>query len=393
MTVLRLAEYESRDGISLTAAQARTLGATGAVTVTPSWQAGEWTVKAAQYVGIVAVDGATVVIRPKVPVARLIFLLGYAVDPRAWREDPVGLADDEELWPAVVHVFARQADRALERGLLQGYRVEEAPLAVLRGRLREADQLRMHSGLPIPLEVRYDEYDIDIPENQLLRAAGERLLRVPQVPPPAIRRLRHLVGRLCEVRRLVPGQPLPATPRSRLNDRYQPALALARLILRSRGIDVFDAGLRATGFLFDMNKVFEDFITVGLAEALAPLGGRCAAQDPHWLDVAGRVVMRPDLVRYGPAGRPVTVVDAKYKTGLPESDLYQILAYCTGLGLVRGHLVYAKGNDVPRRHVVRNAGIEIVQHAVDLDLASTTLLAQVASLATAIHEDAVAVGA
>jgi hypothetical protein len=35
-----------------------------------------------------------------------------------------------------------------------------------------------------------------------------------------------------------------------------------------------------------------------------------------------------------------------------------MLAYCTALGLDRGHLVYAKGAAEPYRHVVRGAGIE-----------------------------------
>lgn len=51
----------------------------------------------------------------------LVFLLGYAQDPRAWRDDPADLDDQPDLWPAMAQVFARLADKALERGLLQGY--------------------------------------------------------------------------------------------------------------------------------------------------------------------------------------------------------------------------------------------------------------------------------
>lgn len=42
------------------------------------------------------------------------------------------------------------------------------------------------------------------------------------------------------------------------------------------------------------------------------------------------------------------MVDAKYEaekpSGFPQADTYQMLAYCTVLGLPVGHLVYAEGN-------------------------------------------------
>jgi len=351
-------------------------------------------VSAGPHVGVLHVDGVDLRIRPRITIARLMFLLGYAHDPQAWRDDPAGLDDAVDLWPAMAQVFVRQADKALERGVLQGYRTEESSQLVMRGRLREADQLRRRAGLAVPLELRYDEYDVDITENRMLRAAAERLLRVPRSPVPSVRRLRHLVGRLADVQRLVPGEPLPATPPSRLNQRYQPALALARMVLRSRSVDVLDAGVRATGFLVNMNTVFEDFIVTALSEALAPHGGRCVAQDTrHHLDVARRFQLRPDLVRYGVDGRPHAVIDAKYKSespaGYPYADVYQLLAYCTALRVRVGHLVYAEGDPVATDVVVRSSSVVIRQHAVNLAQPVADLLAQVSVLAGAIDGELV----
>lgn len=58
-----------------------------------------------------------------------------------------------------------------------------------------------------------------------------------------------------------------------------------------------------------------------------------------------------------------------------------MLAYCTVLGLRSGHLVYAKGNEEPARHVVRRSGIEIFCHAVDLAQEPDALMAQMRELA------------
>jgi len=99
------------------------------------------------------------------------------------------------------------------------------------------------------------------------------------------------------------------------------------------------------------------------------------------------VRLRPDIV-WKVRGSAVAVIDAKYKAekpaGYPNADLYQLLAYCTVLGLRSGHLVYAKGNEKPVRHVVRRSGIEIFCHAVDLDQPPDELLVQMSDLAERI---------
>jgi 5-methylcytosine-specific restriction enzyme subunit McrC len=115
-------------------------------------------------------------------------------------------------------------------------------------------------------------------------------------------------------------------------------------------------------------------------------------QDAHTLDEASAVRMRPDFVLYGPDGTPCAVADAKYKAeravnkarrpgGFPEADLYQMLAYCTALGLPEGHLVYAKGNAAHAAHRVRHAGVLIHQHALDLDQEPAGLLADIGEVA------------
>jgi 5-methylcytosine-specific restriction enzyme subunit McrC len=55
--------------------------------------------------------------------------------------------------------------------------------------------------------------------------------------------------------------------------------------------------------------------------------------------------MRPDIVIQRD-GRPIAVLDLKWKkgTGL-TSDVYQVLAYCTALGVRRAVLVYPGRRD------------------------------------------------
>jgi 5-methylcytosine-specific restriction enzyme subunit McrC len=361
------------------------LASSGLVTATPALAGGWWTIGPAVKVGVARVAGVELWIKPKLGIRRLFFLLGYAGDHKVWRDDELGLAEESDLLTAIAAAFARQADKATQPGLLQGYRVEEAALPVLRGRLRSVDQMSRRFGLALPLEVRFDQYGVDIAENQLLRGAAEVLLKLPRLGPTTRLRLRRLVRSMSDVVPTRRTGGLPAWQASRLNARYHLALHLAELVLRGGSVEQRSGAVMVNGFMLDMAKVFEDFVTVALGGALAAFGGRCKAQDRWHLDEADEIRMRPDLVWYRGSGAVGAVVDAKYKaekpSGFPHADLYQMLAYCTALGLPRGHLIYAKGNESAGMHVVRHAGVEILQHALDLDLSPTLLLRQVELLA------------
>ncbi|MFD7033579.1 McrC family protein [Streptomyces sp. NPDC059917] len=391
--VVELVEHAPATSHVLPDAVGRALAEARIVDASPDpYAPGRWLLRAGSKVGAVSVGAAdgeapvTVRVTPKVPVARLFFLLGHSLAPKdPWQEGRVEVDDRRELLPALAHAVERQIAAALRRGLLQGYRSTEESALVVRGRIREADQIRRRFGAALPVEVVYDEFTTDIPENRILRAAVERLLRLPGVPPEVRRRLLHQRTRLADATPLIAGRPLPAWQPSRLNTRYRPALHLARAVLAGSSPEHARGGLRIDGFLFDMNKLFEDFVTVALREALR--GSECtgALQDPHHLDEADAIRMKPDLVVYRPDGTPLAVADAKYKAekrdGYPDADLYQMLAYCTALGLREGHLIYAKGNAPHAAHRVRHAGIVLHQHALDLDQEPTALLADIASLA------------
>lgn len=393
---VELVEHAPVTRLALPDAVGRALAASDVVDAAPDpYVPGFWSLRAGSKVGAVAVtapDGSppvTVRITSKVPIARLFFLLGYSLDPkRSWRDGEVEVAEHRDLLPALAHAVERQVDRALRQGLLQGYRATEDSLLVVRGRIREAEQIRRRFGAMLPVEVAYDEFTTDIAENRILRAGVERLLRLPGVPRDVRRRLLHQRARLADVTTIVRGQPLPDWLPTRLNARYQHALHLARAVLDGVSAEHTPGGLRIDGFLFEMNKLFEDFVTVALREAFRTMGSGHTArlQDSHHLDEAAAIRMKPDLVLYEPAGgTPCAVVDAKYKAekrgGYPDADLYQMLAYCTALGLREGHLVYAKGNAPHTAHEVRHAGIVIHQHALDLDQEPAGLLTAIEILA------------
>lgn len=342
-----------------------------------------WEVSAGTKIGVVEAPGLQIVVQPKVDINRLVFLMGYTRNPRFWRDDLVWLDRHADLPQALAEGFLAQSRQALEQGLLKGYVTVDESLNVLRGRIREGDQLRRHFGRTLPLETRYDDYSVDIAENRLLLAAAERLLRLPGLLLHQRTGLQRLRLQLADVARLSRGAELPTWVPSRLNARYHSALRLAELVLAGRSFEQRVGGVPVTGYLFNMATIFEDFVTVALKEALRAEGGRSRLQYRSYFDDREQVPIRPDFV-WLDRDAPRIVADAKYKaekpSGFPQADLYQMLAYCTVLGLDQGHIVYAKGNEQSSAYRVRNAGVEIVAHTLDLDLGPAELLSSIKRL-------------
>lgn len=82
---------------------------------------------------------------------------------------------------------------------------------------------------------------------------------------------------------------------------------------------------------------------------------------------------------------PQIIVDAKYKLAdavgrYANVDHYQMLAYCTALGLDTAWLVYASGPEATEKRI-RNGPIRVIEYPLDLEAPPADLLLQVEQLA------------
>jgi 5-methylcytosine-specific restriction enzyme subunit McrC len=362
--------------------EAAQLAKTGLVEVRPTGD-GDWKLLPSGKVGAVCIGDLDVHVKPKTDIAQLLFLLGYARDPGFRPEDVSGVATGD-LWAALAESVARQAERALAPGILHGYATQDEALPLVRGRIRVGDQIARRPGMLLPLEVRYDDYVPDIPENRILRTALRRMAAVSGLKRQIRARLVYLDGRLDGARVLPARSALPEWRPSRINARYVPALRLAEIVLRNQSAEPGPDGVTVAAFVVSMPQVFEDFVTVALREALAGFPGDTFGQYVSHLDRGESIMIRPDVVHMK-GGIPVAVFDAKYKlednsAGYPNADAYQMLAYCTALELDRGWLVYAEGSTSEPRQV-RNSPVRIIHYPLDLTRSPSDLLAHIQVLA------------
>jgi 5-methylcytosine-specific restriction enzyme subunit McrC len=340
------------------------------VRLAPTAQPNHYRLTPLGHVGVIVGPGCRFVIRPKIPLRNLFYLL----DPTA----PVPAADDhtrpseggEELDYLAGRLGRLLSERAAA-GLHRAYteRTERGPF--LQGRLDVAAHVREVRGRE-RLHCTYEEFTSDVPLNQLPKATAQLALRSPLLGDGVRGALRTALESYTTVSDVaVVPESFLATPPDRLSEPYRPLLDLCRLLVAGLAPGAVAGRVPYPAFLLDMEQIFESYVTEGIRAALGKDGAfGLAAQPLFGLRAMPRgrpdVQFRPDFT-VERAGRPRLVGDAKWKRlvgGGPRSrDLHQVLAYCVVTGARHGALIYPARRQ-QRWHYPIESGICLSVHTL-----------------------------
>ena len=303
--------------------------------------------QARQYVGVIRVGQRTIQILPKIydwdkeNLGYLVFLLGYTRRLRLRQAGTVGYAQLEgsflEIW---IRHFAIELRDLLRAQHKQRYVETEERLGFLRGKLLVERELAGTGVLTGRYACRYDLFTPDHLLNQALKFCNGLLLRQTRAAANRII-LQENDALLSEVtHRSIRASDLDRIHLDRLDRGYEPILNLCRLLLEHSTLDLRAGRITQLAFVFDMNRLFEEFV----AEFLRRHIGRIKVRDQRWLaDVKyqhrlgrlfGEFNMEADLILTDDTGSRL-LVDTKYKVleaakrhgGLAQEDFYQMYAY------------------------------------------------------------------
>lgn len=374
--------------IGLTLVEAMELQEMRFCRVSPTAQAGQWRISDVARVGTAVVGDMILHIVPKTPLQNLVYMA--SVGHRHVTLDAHTIDHDSEraLPAALARAFVLELQRVTRRGLVKGYQEVQESAAVMRGRWDVSRQLSVRPGMPLPLEIDFDDFTEDVAINRILHTAV-RALRAIDLPRTTEAIRTQLEVDFLEVGTVSRGMPLQEVALTRQTEHLGGALTLARVILDAVSW-THRAGARRGGtFLVNMASIFEAFVAERLRTLLAPHGLALTAQDRRWwLDTDRSVALRPDIVISDLT--PVSVADTKYKvltdgSGAPPSgDVYQMVAYALALRVPASHLIYVSGDVVSRTIAVPAAGVNIHVHAVDLGGSIDALEAEMTSLSQAV---------
>ncbi len=350
---------------------------------------GKYRLRPGSTVGAFEIGDMSVLIEPKIGIPQLLSMACYALG--LYKPQAQKLFDFQKA-QAIPDVLAlaliEAARRAFGRGLLRGYLSEEDALHTVRGRIRFDEQIRRRYGIPLPIELRFDEFTEDILANRLVKAAVARLRHMTWRSSEARRGLGWIAATLENVSLLeFRRRNVPEVRFDRLNEHYRDVVGLARLILLHSEFESFRGDVRASGFLIDMNRLFQEFVTQALREKLNVSVATLQSEKKVPFDRNGSVMLEPDL-SWWDGGKCTFVGDAKYKRidvkSVPNADLYQILAYATALDVPGGLLIYAKGEAETAQYRIKHSGKLLEVASLDLSGTLEDVLDRVKDIACKI---------
>lgn len=312
---------------------------------------------ARQVVGVIVAKDCAIEILPKIDLpsgadeaqqqgllrSKLVHMLAVALDLEidtgamtqlGWQRDT--------LLEVLIKLFANKLSDALRQGMPRRYVAHEEDLPSLRGKLDVTRQFSLLAATPQRLACRFDELSPDIPLNQIMKAAVDRLLRV-SASRENQRRLTELSFAYADISQInVSTIKWDEIHLDRTNSRWRDLLNLARLLVGNRFQTSSMGEEDGFSLLFEMNTLFEEFIGRKLKQRLAGSGLSVSLQGGRLYcledEQSGQLTFqtRPDiLIRRN--GQIVHIIDTKWKRisseiddpkrGVSQSDVYQMMAY------------------------------------------------------------------
>jgi 5-methylcytosine-specific restriction enzyme subunit McrC len=296
-------------------------------------------VKFKQYVGIIQVDGLSIEILPKSDkddssadwkglLLQMLKACGHL------KASSVGAANVKRqhlnLLEVYFELYLTEIESLIHRGLVKKYRKNTGNVKALKGKLEFAGNIRYNLVHKERFYTTHQVYDRDHLLHQTLAYALEILEQFSKGS--------YLFDRCKRVLLNFPEtSPLKVTKKqiegidlNRKTAPYIQALELARLIILNYSPDISTGREKMISLLFDMNRLWEEFILIQIRKELAGTSYSVKGQDSQTF--IGSNYLKPDVViQHDEDSKKVYIIDTKWKRPTNQSssisDLRQMYTY------------------------------------------------------------------
>ena len=303
-----------------------------------------------QYVGVIVVKDLTIYVLPKADKDavetenelwrdRLTFMLSQVYKLNVQTSTSTNLQwRPNMLLNIFLKKFLEEVDVLFNRGLIKTYRKTDDNRNALKGKLLFNKQITCNCVHQERFFVRYITYDYNHVLNRIIRQA---LMAIQNISNSS-----DIKGRAASLLFNFPElEEIPVTTElfsrlvyDRKSEDYRSAIKLAEMILLNYSPDLHHGNNQVWTMLFDMNKLWEEFVYVTLSRKLPDYEVAAQRQKDLWESKStnNKKVVKADIViQEKRVGRTFTfVLDTKWKTPrdngriVPsDGDLHQMYVY------------------------------------------------------------------
>jgi len=310
-----------------------------------------WRIESQGYVGFIPLTpevGFRLLPKQGVTISNIFRMLEYAYDLKSFRflPDLMDCSCLEDLYERLAEILARLVLERGRRGFHRDYQPRSDRFSCVRGRLDlRSACLKPWNAQPL---CHFEENTSDIEENRILAWTLRQILHSGICTERSLLTVRQAYRSLINFATLRPFPSSSCTGRTytRLNQDYEPLMALCRFFLEHRGPGHEAGEHRMIPFLVNMSRLYELFVARWLQANLSQ-GLSLQIQEQVIIDRGRNMKLVIDLVLYDDlSGQPLAVMDTKYKAAPPSTtDVAQAVAYAKSKGCRMAILIYPREDE------------------------------------------------
>ena len=264
---------------------------------------------------------------------------------RTLRDIPIKHLDTSNLkteklpiFEIFISMYLQEAMILAKRGLKSAYQEHEDNLRFYKGKLMISDQIKRNTAHKERFYMRYDEYDLNRPENRLIKSTLLKLMSL-SMNEQNQKEIRQILTFF----ELVEPSPnyerdFSLVKKDRTVKDYEMILQWSKVFLLNQSFSTFTGRSQSWALLFPMETVFESYIAQELRKVCEETSWTISVQDrEQWLiDYPNhKFRLKPDIVIRKEDGTQI-ILDTKWKSltdnermnyGISQSDMYQMYAY------------------------------------------------------------------
>ncbi len=257
--------------------------------------------------------------------------------------------DKMHLLEIFISMFNEELSLLIKKGIASGYVTIEENSAFIKGKLKIKEQLQKNITHQERFFIAYDSYESNRIENRLIKSTLEYLMKNTNLLNNK-KRLREFLFVFEEIKPAKdPKNDFLKVTKGRQLKHYEAILQWCELFLNNKSFVSFKGDDVAFALLFDMNRIFEDYVAYEMKKQYPHLSIKTQHTSQHLLTVPKKQFsLRPDLMISDNA-----IGDTKWKLvdsnkrnyGLSQSDLYQMFAYGKKYEREDLYLIYPKSEN------------------------------------------------
>lgn len=332
-----------------------------ALKITPNW------IKAKSCVGVIKYKNIHLQILPKLICAddnkenilkNLIFMLSYTrkLEIKTSNADKL-YASENPFIEILIREYAKSLSECLKRLTPKNYISEEDNLTYLKGKIKFSENIRLNACNQAKFYCQYDEFSENNALNQLFLFVSECLYNISKDNHNR-KILKFIINYYSEVDLVRFDRFMAGKIRlSRNQELFRKPFMLAKMFIEKTSVDMSKNRFDSITMLWDMNKLFEEFVFEIMKKYEHETGFNFTSQKIESLLITAdgdrKRDTKVDIMAERTSGdKEKIIIDTKYKKfeGIDDfsnADVYQVSTYCILHNTKHAILIYPQWGNKP----------------------------------------------